>query len=94
MGHALCSVLVARQQGQINPLLQNWCRDGSWRAAGRPLSLWRDGLKMGMWLGALQIPVLKQKSLNESAKPSLFSFSALVTGMPFPQGNAFSVSSL
>lgn len=49
---------------------------------------------MGMWLGALQIPVLKQKSLNVSAKPSLFSFSALVTGMPFPQGNAFSVSSL
>lgn len=77
MGHALCGVLVARRQGQINPLLQSRCGNRSWQVANSPLLRGRDILKMGTWLGELQIPVLKQKSLNVSAKPSLFSFSLL-----------------
>jgi len=37
---------------------------------------------MGTWIGELRIPVLKQKSPNISAKPSLFSFSPLFSLHP------------
>lgn len=74
-----CGALVAQQQGQINPLLQNQCSDGSWQVAESPLFLGGGSLKVGTWLRELQTPTLRQKSFNVSAKPSLFSFSPLIS---------------
>lgn len=56
-----CGALVAQQQGQINPLLQNQCSDGSWQVAESPLFLGGGSLKVGTWLRELQTPTLRQK---------------------------------
>lgn len=79
MGHALCSV-GGRDRLTLFCKTRAVMAAGGWLTAPCP---W-GALKMGTWLRELQIPVLKQKSLNLSAKLGLFSFFGLFSLHPSP----------